>query len=383
MAIDRLHRLHDAVIDHDLDALLLYKPVNSYYASGFTSLDTARPTSYTRPIVAVLTRSAATLVVPLLDDEPAREMSWIRDVRSYIKAPPFESAQEVITDFLQSQGVGRGRIGVEEDYLSLRVEADLKRRLPGMTLVPAAAIVEQQRLIKDAEEIAHIREASRLTDVAMTASMEAMTAGRSEIEVEAEGIRAIRLPSGAGESNGHGDAAMIDAMAIIIGGARGSMPHEFSSYRRYAEGDLTWHCWLISSHGYWAENVRSVVLGKASDTQRHMIGTAREALEIGKEKVRPGNEVGDVFAAVHAHLKAGAPEDAMVISRSGHGSGLEYHEPPFVEITDRTVLRPGMVLTIEPGIFLPGVGGATFSDTVVVTEDGNVTLTRYPIATEV
>jgi Xaa-Pro dipeptidase len=128
--------------------------------------------------------------------------------------------------------------------------------------------------------------------------------------------------------------------------------------------------------------VRSVVLGSANDTQRRMIATTREALEIGKERVRNGNVVGDVFAAVHAHLKTGAPDGAMVISRSGHGSGLEYHEPPFVEITDRTVLRPGMVLTVEPGIFLPGVGGATFSDTVVVTDNGNETVTQFPIATD-
>ena len=380
MGTDRLRRLQDAVEQNQLDALLIYKPVNSYYASGFTSLDTARPNSYTRPIVVVLTKTASVLIVPLLDDEPAREMSWITDVRSYINAPPFESAQEMIADFLREQGVANGRIGVEEDFFSLRIEADLKQRLPGVTLVPAAALVERLRLIKDQEEIEHIREASRLTDVAMTASMDAMVVGNSELEVEAEGIRAIRLPEN--QRNGHEDAAMIDAMAIIIGGPRGSMPHEFSSYRRYADGDLTWHCWLISSRGYWAENVRAVVLGTSNDTQRRMIAAAREALELGKEQVRPGNEVGNVFAAVYAHLKAHAPEGAMVISRSGHGSGLEYHEPPFVEITDRTPLEPGVVLTVEPGIFLQGVGGASFSDTLVVTDSGSETLTRYPIAAD-
>ena len=380
MAIDRLQRLQAALEQEQLDALLVYKPVNAYYASGFTSLDTARPNSYTRPIVAVITRDAASLIVPLLDDEPARETSWIADVRSYIKAPPFESAQQMITDYLREQGVATGRIGVEEDFFSLRMEADLKRRLPNVTIVPAAAIIERARLVKDAEEIAHIREASRLTDIAMTATMDAMIVGRSELEIEAEGFRAIRLPES--QLTGSDHNAMIDAMAIIIGGARGSMPHEFSSYRRYENGDLTWHCWLISSRGYWAENVRSVVLGDANDVQRRMIAAVREALELGKEQVRPGNEVGNVFDAVHAHLLKKAPEGAMVISRSGHGSGLEYHEPPFVETTDRTILEPGMVFTVEPGVFLPGVGGASFSDTVVVTEGGYETLTRYPIATE-
>lgn len=380
MASERLQKLQAAVAAQDLDALLVYKPVNSYYASGFTSLDTARPNSYTRPIVAVITRDAAALIVPMLDDEPARESSWISDVRSYEKSPPFESAQQMITDFLQEQGVAKGRIGVEEDFFSLRTQADLTHRLPGVSILPAASIIERARMIKDQEEIAHIREASRLTDVAMAATLDYMQVGRSEIEIEAEGFRAIRLPEN--QANGADDNAMIDAMAIIIGGPRGSMPHEFSSYRKYDDGDLTWHCWLISSRGYWAENVRSVVLGEANDIQRRMIAGVRGALELGKEQVRPGNEVGNVFAAVTTHLKATAPEGALLISRSGHGSGLEYHEPPFVEITDRTVLEPGMVLTVEPGIFFPGVGGASFSDTVVVTADGSETLTRYPIATE-
>lgn len=377
MAADRVHRIQEALRERDLDGLLLYKPVNTYYASGFTSLDTARPNSYTRPIVVVITPDASMLVVPLLDDEPAREMSWITDVRSYVKAPPFESGQELIAEYLIERGLAAGRIGIEEDYVSMRIADDLRRRLPQIDLTPAASIPEELRIVKDAEEIAHLREASRLTDVAVAASIDAMTPGKSEIEAEAEGIRAIRMSNGSAADAA--ETAMIDSMAIILAGPRGSMPHEFSSYRPFRNQDLTWHCWLISSRGYWAENVRSLVIGNPDDRQRRMLTTAREALEIGKEQVRPGNEVRCVFDAVHAHLKQGAPDDAMVISRSGHGSGLEYHEPPFVETTDRTVLVPGMVLTVEPGIFLPGVGGATFSDTLVVTESGHETLTQFPL----
>lgn len=370
----RVQRIQERMRAEELDALILYKPVNTYYASGFTSLDTARPNSYTRPIVVVLTPEHGTLIVPLLDDEPAREMSWISDVRSYLKPPPFESGQELIAEFLSEHGARR--IGVEQDYISLKVMGDLRDRLPNIDLVPAAHIVESLRLIKDAQEIDYLREASRLTDVAMKTSIDAMSAGRTEIEVEAEGIRAIRL------SNGHTglnhQTAMIDAMAIILAGPRGSMPHEFSSYRPFEVGDLTWHCWLISSWGYWSENVRSLVVGEVSDMHQRMLDAARVSFELGKEQVRPGNEVRNVFAAVHGHLKKTAPEGTMLISRSGHGSGLEYHEPPFVEATDTTVLAPGMVLTVEPGVFLPGVGGATFSDTLVVTETGHEVLTQYP-----
>ncbi|MCO5221566.1 MAG: Xaa-Pro peptidase family protein [Thermomicrobiales bacterium] len=371
----RVQRIQDRIRDEGLDALVLYKPVNTYYASGFTSLDTARPNSYTRPIVVVLTPERGTLVVPLLDDEPAREMSWIGDIRSYLKPPPFESGQELIAEFLSEQGARR--IGVEQDYISLRVMDDLRRRLPNIEFAPAAHIIESLRLIKDAQEIEYLREASRLTDVAMKTSIDAMIAGRSEIEVEAEGIRAIRLSNGNGGLNHQ--TAMIDAMAIILGGARGSMPHEFSSYRPFEDGDLTWHCWLISSWGYWSENVRSLVLGETNAIHQRMLDAARVSFELGKEQVRPGNEVRNVFAAVQGHIQKQAPDGTMLISRSGHGSGLEYHEPPFVEATDTTVLEPGMVLTVEPGVFLPGVGGATYSDTLVVTENGHETLTQYPI----
>ena len=141
-----------------------------------------------------------------------------------------------------------------------------------------------------------------------------MVVGNSELEIEAEGIRAIRLPGN--QRNGDGDAAMIDAMAIIIGGPRGSMPHGFNSHWRYADGDLT--C-IAGSSRRVATGRRMfdpVVLGTSNDTQHRMIAATREALELGKEQVRPGNEVGNVFAAVHAHLKAHAPEGAMVISRS-------------------------------------------------------------------
>ena len=98
----------------------------------------------------------------------------------------------------------------------------------------------------------------------------------------------------------------------------------------------------------------------------------------GQEAARPGAVASDVFSAVIGVLKRDEIPGAVILSRSGHGSGLEYHEPPFMEETDHTPLEPGTVLTVEPGIWMPGIGGATLSNTLVVREGGAEILNSTP-----
>jgi Xaa-Pro aminopeptidase len=157
------------------------------------------------------------------------------------------------------------------------------------------------------------------------------------------------------------------------------MPHEFTSERLFTPGEIMWHCWLTSYKGYWAENVRTGAVGKATPQQKSIADVVREALEVGREEVRPGKQAFNVYEKVHSVLRKAKVDNALIISRSGHGVGLEYHEPPFIELGDKTVFEPGMAVTVEPGIFVSGYGGFTLSDTLVVTERGCEVLTSYPI----
>jgi Xaa-Pro aminopeptidase len=145
------------------------------------------------------------------------------------------------------------------------------------------------------------------------------------------------------------------------------MPHEMTSGRRLQDGDALWSCWLVGYRGYWIENIRMATVG---DDGGHADGyeLVREALLAGQDAARPGETPAQVYAAVIDVLEQHSIPGGRTLGRAGHGMGLEYHEPPFVESADSTPLEPGMVITVEPGIWIPGVAGLTLSNTLVIRD---------------
>lgn len=251
--------------------------------------------------------------------------------------------------------------------------AYLREHLPEAELVPAGDLVEELRLRKDAAEVELLGEAARLSDIAMSASLSATRVGRAELEAETEGLVALRQAASA-----NGEASIVDAISLILGGPHAAMPHEFTTGKPFAAGELMWHCWLVAYRGYWVENVRSGVVGSSAGEYEDTYEVVRESLLAGQKAARPGASAGDVFRAVMGVLKA-QPLPGQVITRCGHGMGLEYHEPPFVEDTDGTELTPGVVLTVEPGVWIHGVGGLTLSNTLVVRDREPEVITRAPL----
>jgi Xaa-Pro aminopeptidase len=357
---DRLTRLRAAMADRGLDAFISVKFVNTYYLSGFTSLDTGRPTTYTRPIVVVVDGDGATLVIPALNDEPAHATSIIRDIRSYAGGPVEERARELVVERLRE--VGARRVGVEEDAISSASLAALRAALPDTEFLFAADAIERLRIRKDDAEVALLRQAAELSDAAVEASLAAARSGLTELEAETAGLVALRDAAAA-----QGESAALDLISVLLSGPRGSMPHEMTSGRRLQDGDALWSCWLVGYRGYWIENIRMATVG---DGGRHAdgYGFVHEALLAGQEAARPGRTPADVYAAVMGVLEGHSIPGGRTLGRAGHGMGLEYHEPPFVESADTTPLEPGMVMTVEPGIWIPGVAGLTLSNTLVVRE---------------
>ena len=373
MSNDRIEKLQKLLAEAYLDAAIFCKPVNIYYLTGYTSLDSTRPTSYTRPIFAVIDGSGATLVLPELGLEAAKKICWISDLRTYSRSPAYDEAKKTLVERLSETISKHGRFGIEEDYLPVGILKDLVSFFPKARFENAAKLVEKMRIIKSRGEISALTKAAKISDMAIAASLREAFENRSELETQAYGnFEVFKSQFGEASSN-------IDTISIILGGPRSSMPHEFTSERRFKQGEIMWHCWLTSYNGYWAENVRTGVSGKAVPQQRSIAAVVQEALELGKEEVRPGNQACSVYEKVRHLLKKAGVDRGLILSRSGHGTGLEYHEPPFIETADKTVFEPGMTVTVEPGIFIPGYGGFTLSDTLVVTDKGHEVLTTYPV----
>jgi Xaa-Pro aminopeptidase len=368
----RLARLRDEMAARDLDAFVSLKLVNTYYLSNFTSLDTARPTTYVRPIVVVVDHTSACLIVPSLDEEPANETSGIEDIRCYSTSPVVRAAQDLCGERLRE--VGARWVGVEEDSLTAVWAEYLRQECGELEVRFAGDAIARLRLTKGEDEIALVRESARLSDIAIAASLGAVAPGVTELSAETQGIVAFR------DAASQDETAIVDCIPIIIGGPRSSMPHEFTSGHALLAGEPMWHCWLTSYRGYWTENIRSGVVGAHDGRFDEVYDCLHKGLTAGQERARPGALARDVFSAVMAELHRTTYPGAVVLTRSGHGMGLEYHEPPFMEASDETVLEPGMVITVEPGIWMPGTGGLSLSNTIVIGEDANEIVTNAPLA---
>jgi Xaa-Pro dipeptidase len=363
----RLARLRVTMADRRLDAFIAVKLVNTYYLSGFTSLDTARPTSYTRPMVVIVDAASACLIIPRLDEEPAKRVSAIRDIRVYSASPVVQAAQALCLERLTE--LAARRVGIEEDTFTAQWLEFLRGAAPGVELVRAGDAVRNLRIQKDEREVAFMRAAGRLSHIAISGSLAATRIGVTELEAETHGLLAFR---GAASED---DGAVVDCIPIVLSGPRGSMPHEFTSAHRFTAGEPMWHCWLTSYHGYWTENIRTGVVGSYDERFHDVVKCLTDGLLAGQEAARPGARASEVFDAVVTELRQSTYPDAVVLSRAGHGMGLEYHEPPFIEASDETSLAAGMVITVEPGIWIPGTGGFSLSNTIVIEEQANEVLT--------
>ena len=369
MIDQRLKQLRVAMAAAELDAFLSLKLVNTYYLSGLTSLDTARPTSYVRPIAVVVDHQSACLIVPSVADEAARTTAAINDVRVYSTSPVRSASRSLVLDRLKE--IDARQIGVEEDSVTADWLVECQRALPQAEFRFAGNLLEQLRLRKDQAELGTLRRAAALTDLAIDASLTASVAGKTELDADTAGMLALRQAA-----SDAGEATTVDAITAVMSGPRGSMPHELTTSRVFQDGELTWHAWIVSYQGYWVENVRTGVVGGMRGRFTALYDRVKESLLAGQETARPGTPAADVFDAVMAVLTKSQRSDELVMSRSGHGVGLEYHEPPFIETSDKTLLEPDMVLTVEPGLWLPGIGGVTLSNTIVIGENNNEVLTQ-------
>jgi len=261
----------------------------------------------------------------------------------------------------------QGRVGFEDDHMSVRLLQKLKEKLAdGVEAVPAGGRVEELRRVKDEGELALIEEAAKLADEALRWSTEQGLAGKSEREVARAFEARVRELGG--------DPSF---PAIVAAGPNGALPHAEPGERQIGRGELVVFDMGAAIDGYCSDGTRTFATGDPGEEAIEVYEVVREAQQASLEAIRAGITGEDVDKVAREVIDAAGHGDRFGHGL-GHGVGLELHEGPRLSLRSDDVLAPGEVVTVEPGIYLPGKLGVRIEDLVVVTEDGLRNLSSLP-----
>jgi Xaa-Pro dipeptidase len=259
------------------------------------------------------------------------------------------------------------RLGVE--FLNMRV-LELKRLeqyAPGCQMLDAGRVLSELRIVKDAQEVEHMRQAIRMTEQALQEAANAIEPGRTDLEIAAE-LKIAFLRAG---------AQGMSFEPIVVAGPESALPHAVPSGRLVEPGDLIVIDCGVTYQGYVADITRTFAAGPVAPQLERVYEIVKEANAAGRAAVRPGVSAQEVDR-ITRQVIAQAGYGEYFTHRTGHGLGLEVHEPPYIVEGNQELLQPGMTFTVEPGIYLPGQGGVRIEDDVLVTSQGAEILTTFP-----
>ncbi|HAP93425.1 MAG TPA: Xaa-Pro dipeptidase [Desulfotomaculum sp.] len=346
----RVEHLQEKLRHKDVDALLVMQPENRRYLSGFTGTAGA----------LVVARQNIYFLADFRYFEQAKQECPGWEIRE-IKDSTFDS----VVDYLPEWKILR--LGYEDNFLTHKQFKELEDRLQAIMLVPLAGVVEELRQTKEEAEVEIIKKAAELADQAFQHVVDFIRPGVTEREIALE-VEFFMRRRGARKASFE---------FIVASGPRGAMPHGVASNKTLQEGELVTLDYGCEYEGYCSDFTRTVSLGSPAARQEQIYRIVLEAQKAGLASIRAGVKACEVDEAVRRVIGDYNYSENFRHS-SGHGVGLTVHEGPQLSKKDETILKAGMVLTVEPGIYLPGWGGVRIEDMVLLEEEGFRLLTRAP-----
>lgn len=335
--------------ERGVEAMLIQKPENRRYVTGFSGSAGFALVSATEAILLVDFR----YVEQAQTEAPGFEV--IKAERQFI---------DTLADVVPARGLGR--IGFESDAMSYKQYEDFSKRLAPVVLVPVDG-VDRLRWVKDEDEIAWITRAVEIADEAFAHIRSSLRPGAVEREIAIEMEFFMRRQGADKEA----------FETIVASGPRSALPHGRASDRALARGDFVTLDFGAFYRGYVSDCTRTVVLGSPTQKQRDVYELVLTAQRAALAGIKPGMTGKDADTIARKIITdAGFGENFG--HSLGHGVGLAVHEGPTLSPREDAVLAPGMVVTVEPGVYLPGWGGVRIEDLVVITESGCRSVTRAP-----
>ncbi len=354
----RIARLQQEMEHKGLDCLALVPGANLLYLTGLSFHLSERP------IVAFFPVDAPPAIVL-----PALEEPKLARAAGELRAYSYTDEEGPATAFQQACAaleLAEARIGVEGLRMRVMEARLLERYAPNSHLIPADEVMETLRICKDAGEVTAMRRAVAVVEAALRSVLAQMRPGMTEREVAGLLMGEI-LRGGEG----------LPFEPIVVAGPNAASPHAVPSDRPIRPGEpIVIDCGAVMG-GYVSDITRTVAFGGLPEEMMRVYEVVRRANEAGRATVRPGRAAQAVDRAARAVIREAGYGDYF-IHRTGHGLGLEVHEPPYIVEGNRLPLQVGMTFTVEPGVYLPGVGGVRIEDDVLVTPEGAETLTLFP-----
>ncbi|MBD7983181.1 aminopeptidase P family protein [Sporosarcina sp. Sa2YVA2] len=345
----KLVKLREMLKEKGIDALLVTNSYNRRYITGFTG-------------------SAGVAIVSADDAVFITDFRYTEQAAVQVKDFRIVKHEKTIIEEVAAQvkDMGIKKLGFEKDDLSYGMFEMYDEKVDA-ELIPVSGIVEKLRLVKTEDEIEVLKQAAKIADDAFAHICTFIKPGVTELQVSNE-LEMFMRNEGATSSS-------FDI--IVASGERGALPHGVASDKVIQSGELVTLDFGALYNGYISDITRTVAVGEVSEKLKEIYEVTRFAQELALEQIKSGMTGIEADAIARDHIKSKGYGEAFGHS-TGHGIGLEVHESPALSFRSETKLEPNMAVTVEPGIYLPGIGGVRIEDDIIITKDGNYRLTHSP-----
>lgn len=344
----KLDKMRDRFKELDIDGILITSEYNRRYITGFTGSSG----------VVVISESQAVFITDFrYMEQAAKQVEGFEIIQH--TGPIIEEVANQVSK------LGIKKLGFEQDHLTYGTYSSYQNVLKDAEFVPISGAVEKLRLIKSPSEIKILKEATAIADAAFKHILTYVKPGLKEIEVANE-LEFFMRKNGAASSS-------FDI--IVASGYRSALPHGVASEKEIEKGDFVTLDFGAYYKGYCSDITRTFAVGEPKDELKTIYSIVLEAQLRGMAGIRPGMTGKEADALTRDYITEHGYGEQFGHS-TGHGLGMEVHEGPALSFKSETILQPGMVVTVEPGIYVAGLGGVRIEDDTVITSDGNESLSH-------
>lgn len=346
----RMNQLQTKMKEDGFQGAIFFPSPNLYYMTGFHTFPGERLLVAVMPV-----EGEPFFVAPKLFEGQIRQSAWISEIITWTDE---ENAYDKFRVLMESKGLTHGKFAVDDTAWAAQL-LGLITALPKVQFSPVGHLLSSLRLRKSADEIAKIQQASQIVDDVVDLMRKTIQPGMREIEIAALMEFEMRKAGSAGPS----------FETIVGSGPHSALPHYNAGERVVQNGDFIVLDFGAIYQGYCSDTTRTLAVGTPSPKMVEVYQIVREAQELGVRTARPGIKASEVDRVVRQYITEHG-YGSYFTHRTGHGLGLEVHEEPYISGINDTILEPGMVFSIEPGIYIEGEFGVRIEDIVYLTATG-------------